>query len=272
MSLETQGFLIIAAVVLSIGAAVWTRYRQSSVWKKVARKLGLGISDTGFSSQPSIYGEFRGRNVSVQTEIVGSGKNKAVYTVVQAPFTGLAPSGLLVYREGFAQKMGKMFGGEDIQIGDPELDDTFIIRGNSSREVSDLLTTPSVKRALLIGIKRSDKLRLEASAVRIRAGGRTTNAERLESYIRTVVDVALCINEACLGPEDDSPEAVPDEPFGRAVQPSTTQPSSDQSTPAAAPEPATQPPPATQPTQQTPVGVDAPAGADAAETDKNDWW
>lgn len=208
---------IFFGVLLVIGGvAIFAKHRHSANWQKVAKRLGLGFEDSTWLGHPRLYGKFRDVDVDVMIETVGHGNQKQVYTEVQAPVSGLAPRGLTVYREGLFQKLGKAIGGEDIQVGDAELDKAFIIKGEDPRAVVELFRHPSLKRALLIGQRRHQTLRVDYPRVRIRARGRTTNTDTLESYIRTVVDLAVSIDEASGARETPAEPAAlePGERFG----------------------------------------------------------
>ncbi len=59
------------------------------------------------------------------------------------------PLGLNVFKEGFTSKLGKMVGGQDIQLNDEVFDKTFIIRGNSDNEVREFFERPNIKKYLI---------------------------------------------------------------------------------------------------------------------------
>ncbi|QDG54087.1 hypothetical protein FIV42_26100 [Persicimonas caeni] len=252
-------FGVLLAIVGSIAA---TKHIQSSTWQKVAQKLGLGFEDSTWFGHPKLYGKFRDTDVDVTIEVVGSGKSKQIYTVVEAPLSGLAPYGLKVYQEGMWEKMEKLIGGDDIQVGDPELDKAFIIQGNDAEKISEVLTAPSVKRSLIVGQRRHRTLRIDFPRVRLRQGGRTLSVSKLESYIRTVVDLAVCINEASgARPVEQSKKDALEPSIHHPEPPDSSGPPARFGPPAAGePEPAS---------SQT--GSSEPVGA-AEQDDANDWW
>ncbi len=222
-----QIVIFIAIIGVVLGVNFWVKKRQINAWQSVASKLGLNFMNSGLFGETAITGSVDGINVNVSIEVVGHGKNKRVYTLVGAPLRHV-PSDMVVYGEGFLQKMGKMFGGEDVQVGDSEIDATFIIKGRAADRIADLLTQPSVKRALIVGHKRCSSLRIEAARARIRERGRSGNADQLEQRIRTVIDTARAINEASSAPKPaPAPEAIAvdiDAPFGRPDDPTEAAP------------------------------------------------
>jgi hypothetical protein len=73
-------------------------------------------------------------------------KNQPPYTRVE--FLLRSPGMLRVRREGFLGTLRKIFGGQDIRIGDARFDEEFQIEASPSRLASRLLT-PEARRALL---------------------------------------------------------------------------------------------------------------------------
>ena len=188
--------LFLAFLAASLGINVWVRQRQGDVWKEVARELGLIFIAGGWFSNPTIHGLHRDHRVDVRNEVVRHGKSRTIYTVVEVALGTEVSRGLQVYREGVFQKMGKVIGGEDIQVGDSALDEAFIIKGVPEPRAVSILTDPSVKSALLVGQKRHESLRIDSGVVRIRQRGRASGGGILESYIRTAVDLARALEAA----------------------------------------------------------------------------
>ena len=62
----------------------------------------------------------------------------------QKPF----PTQLQLFKEGFAAKFGKLFGGQDIQLAQPTLDPLLIVRGKDEDAVRKGLTTTEAVKAL----------------------------------------------------------------------------------------------------------------------------
>jgi hypothetical protein len=273
--------IFIAVFVVIIGFSFWMKHRQRANWQTVAHELGLQFIEGGLFTNPSMQGTYRGADLSVRIVTSGTGKNKRVYTVVEVPLSGLVPVDLEVYREGFFQKVGKVIGGEDIQVGDADLDDTFIIKGTERDKVRDLLTSPNVKSRLLSAQSKCSTFRIGVGNVRIRERGRTANPNKLRGYIRTVVATANALEEACQGKPNRTPRPQSPHATNQAGHPANQ--------PAPAPPP---PQPAPQPAEPglstVPFGRPAASGApadeqtspsnapqqepDTATTGEDDWW
>jgi hypothetical protein len=252
-------FIIVGFAVV-FGASIWSRHRQRSNWRTVAQEFGLDYVDGGWFGNPSIYGNYRGAKVSVETEIRGSGKSSKAYTVVQASLSGRTPMDLEMYREGFMQRVGKAIGGADIQVGDPQLDNTFIIKGTDRAKIRELLTNPAVKARLLSSQNQYSTFGLDMGNVNISESGRTGNMDQLRGCIRTVVSAANVMNEAC---------AAKPNPAGQA--PVTTQANQPAPPQDFAP-PAKEPAPFGPQSASDPPAADSDPEPDSAASNEDDWW
>ncbi len=127
--------LIVLAVVAVIIAAGSANRRTHQIWAHAANQLGLDISAPSVFGNPTISG--RSGSVTVDAGIVGSGDNaRTRYRVAYSP---LAPS-FTLQRESGTRRIMKMFGGQDLEIGDPAFDDAFVVKADDSEALRAFLT------------------------------------------------------------------------------------------------------------------------------------
>jgi hypothetical protein len=67
---------------------------------------------------------------------------------MRAPFVNKDGLYFKIYREGFFASIGKFFGMQDQEIGDPFFDDNFIIKGNDAEKIRLLLNDASLKELI----------------------------------------------------------------------------------------------------------------------------
>lgn len=104
----------------------------------LARNLGLHYNkpssnwDFIWGKYPTIEGNIKGIPFYGYMYSKGSGKNQVTYTAFTLTLEGknLTGKSLTVYKEGFFSKIGKAFGGQDIQIGNEDFDKNYIIKSN----------------------------------------------------------------------------------------------------------------------------------------------
>ena len=61
-------------------------------------------------------------------------QSHVTYTRMRAPYVNPEGFRFTIYRKGFFSDLGKLLGMQDIEVGDPEFDEAFIIKGNDEFE------------------------------------------------------------------------------------------------------------------------------------------
>lgn len=213
----------------------WTVFRRSQAkkaWSSLAGRHDMQFFDGGWFGEFGLSGTYRGVDVEVKTETRGSGKNKKTYTVYQASLPGGVPFGLIVYDEGFFSQVGKLFGGQDIEIGHPEVDDAFIIKSDHPAEVHRFFDDRRVRQAFLRLAASGQDIHVEHGQVEIDERGLETSIDDLRRNLDLVVhfsqDLAESFEETELDAIEDSQpvssgppeefEDIPGEEFGAVEQ------------------------------------------------------
>jgi hypothetical protein len=174
-------FFIFGVLGLIIWAVIWGAKHQKAVrenWANFAQRYGLQYAGTTFGGISGWYGK---ASIRLNTITRGSGKNRSTYTQFHATINAPMPVGLVLYKEGLFSKLGKVFGGEDVQVGDPAIDNAFIIKAGDLLGAHRLLSIPQVKQALLYTIARHPGMRIEHRTVLWEESGVVHKPERLEA-------------------------------------------------------------------------------------------
>lgn len=123
---------------------------KKKVWEKFAGDHGLNITPGFLFSFPRITGTYKGFDYTLQTITEGDGDSSTTYTVIAFELPKPSKYTLHIYQEGFFSKIGKMLGSQDIQTGNREFDDAFMIKSNTSCMVPELLTS-ELQRKMMYG-------------------------------------------------------------------------------------------------------------------------
>ncbi len=149
------------------GVIIWfglnSAKKRQKMYRDAATQLGLECFAKGTYGVPRLMGRYRGFEVVVDQEIHGSGKHKTTYTRFKAQPLERLPSGLNVSKEGLGGKIGKFFGGQDIQVGDKAVDDALLIKGTSEREVQEWFARPGVGQGVVRLVRQGSQARLTES-------------------------------------------------------------------------------------------------------------
>lgn len=176
------GFVVMAIVGGVIALVIWSVNHQKKVrenWRQFGLTHGLNIQ--GSPNRPFIQGWMGSVYVTLNTEVRGSGKNRTTYTQFHATINAPMPSGMQLYKEGFFSKVGKVLGGQDVQLGDSAMDTAFIIKGNDLLGIHNLLRNPHLKKALLYCVSRQPALRVNERALLVEHTGMTGDRAKIEA-------------------------------------------------------------------------------------------
>lgn len=213
MGSAVSAFLLMGFLFSAI--LVWSWYRRKrvrDVWGAVSAEYDLGFVDGGWFGQFELHGVFEGADVRVFTETRGSGKNKKTYTVYEVKLPEKFPFDLVVYDEGFFSQIGKFFGGEDIEVGYPAIDDAFIIKGERPGRIRDFFAKEGVPEAFRELQRSADDVHIEHGSLQIDNLAMEANRTRLLHNLEVVTDFCQRIETALGAAESESPEAERDEP------------------------------------------------------------
>lgn len=168
--------LVMAMVGFSVLIAM-AMFRQKrmrgreTLLRQVEDRLGGKLVPGSFFKQPRLAFEHRGHPASLEFYSTG-GRNPTYYTQLLFNFSSNPPFEFRIYPEHLLSKLGKLLGGQDIQIGDEIFDARFMIKGSSPERVKALLAKQRVREAIfeLRSLKMNDHIDLATIryAVRIR--------------------------------------------------------------------------------------------------------
>ena len=126
---------------------------KDEIWSQIATDIGGEYIDGGFWKKDVLiykHGEWQilldtyTQTTSTGTT-TGTSTTTTTYTRMRAPFINKDGLYFRITREGFFSSIGKFFGMQDIEIGDPFFDDKFIIKGNNPEKIKLLLAEPKIK-------------------------------------------------------------------------------------------------------------------------------
>lgn len=119
---------------------------------------GLGLTFSEYHNEDHnggwIHGTYQNFAVSVQDEAVRHGSGSTTYVVVTTLFEVYlseehAHDGMEVVPEQTTSKISKLFGAEDIQIGDTDLDQAFVIRAPSEHAAQSFFANTEIRNSFL---------------------------------------------------------------------------------------------------------------------------
>lgn len=119
---------------------------KEEIWSQIAHEIGGQYMDGGFWKRDTLYFQHKEWTLVLDTYSRNNGNHSTTYTRMRAPFVNKDGLYFNIYRESAFSAIGKFFGMQDIQVGDPFFDDAFIIKGNSEDQIIKLLKSDKLKQ------------------------------------------------------------------------------------------------------------------------------
>ena len=199
-----MSFIIFAAIPIIAFLVILgiTKHQKkiNRAWQQAASQLGLRAHPAAFLSSRKIDGTHNGYSIKVDTWSTG-GKNSTTYTRYRVRFPEPLRLGLKLTRQHFFSGITKLFGAQDIEVGDDAFDDAVVVKGFDSGRVTAFLT-PSRRLRIARLLTTHHACEIDDHEVHWSARGVESNAISLVANIRHTLHAAMHLATDCT--EDQS--------------------------------------------------------------------
>ena len=121
---------------------------RKEMWTKLADEIHGQYVKGGWWKADKVQIEHNDWTLTLDTYVVSTGKTVVVFTRMRAPFVNPSGFRFLVYRRSIFTGIGKFFGMQDIEIGDPPFDDSFVIQATDEYKVRQLLGQTKIRELI----------------------------------------------------------------------------------------------------------------------------
>jgi hypothetical protein len=136
----------------------WFGPSRDEVWRQLSEEIGAEVVQGGFWKGGSkVQAHVGPWTETLDTYTVSSGHSHVTVTRIRVPYVNPEGFRFKIYRKGFFSDLGKLLGMQDIEVGDPEFDEAFIIKGNDEDRVRVLFSDPKIRQL----VQDQPKIRLE---------------------------------------------------------------------------------------------------------------
>jgi len=116
---------------------------QQEIWAQLCDEMGFQFVDGGTWKPDAVVVKFKNWTIILDTFSVSTKNSRTYFTRIRAPFVNKGLK-FKIYRKGFFSSIGKLLGMQDLEIGIPEFDEAFIIKGNDPQKITELITDPKM--------------------------------------------------------------------------------------------------------------------------------
>ena len=118
------------------------------IWRQLCAEIGAQYVDGGFWKGNKVQGAHGPWTITLDTYTISNGKTSTTYTRMRAPFVDSEGFRFTVYRKGIFSEIGKWFGMQDIEIGDANFDQDFILKSNREPKLRELLGSSKIRELI----------------------------------------------------------------------------------------------------------------------------
>ena len=121
---------------------------KEEVWRQLAEEIQGEYRKDGFLKEGAVVASVGEWKVHLDTHTLVAGNAIVVHTRMRAPFVNPHGFRFKIFRAHVFSDLARFFGQQDIQVGHPAFDESFVIQGNQPERVVALLDDKQL-RALI---------------------------------------------------------------------------------------------------------------------------
>jgi len=126
----------------------WFGPSRDEVWRQLSTEIQGRYVDGGFWTGDKVEATHGEWTLTLDTYHVHTGKVVIVFTRMRAPYVNPGAFRFTIYRKSVFSGLGKIFGMQDIEVGDPAFDHDFIIKGTDEAVVRRLFRNARLRQLL----------------------------------------------------------------------------------------------------------------------------
>ena len=127
----------------------WFGPSKDEVWRQLSQEIGAEFVESGFWATTGSKVQAHVGPWIVTLDVGRSDEDgKTPVTRLRAPYVNPESFRFTIYRKGFFSDLGKLLGMQDIEVGDSEFDDAFVIKGNDESKVRALFANPKIRQMI----------------------------------------------------------------------------------------------------------------------------
>jgi hypothetical protein len=126
----------------------WFGSSNHQVLRQLSEEIGAEFVEGGFWKKGWVEAHVGPWTIALDSYTVSDEECNFIFTRMRAPYINPDDFRFTIYRKGCFSTLGKLLGMQDIDVGDPEFDEAFIIKGNNESKVRDLFANPKIRQII----------------------------------------------------------------------------------------------------------------------------
>jgi hypothetical protein len=126
----------------------WFGPSKDEVWRRLSEEIGAEFVQGGLWKENKVQVHVKPWTITLDTYTVHTQHSHIIHTRMRVPYTNPNGFRFSIYRKSVFSELGKLLGMQDIEVGDPDFDDAFIIKGNDEFKVRDLFANAQIRQMI----------------------------------------------------------------------------------------------------------------------------
>ena len=121
---------------------------KEDIWRQLCQEIGALYVEGGFWKGDKVQVHHGQWTITLDTYTESSGETSATYTRIRAPYVNKDGFRFTIYRKSIFSGLGKLLGMQDVEVGYPEFDEAFIIKGNDETKLRALFANERIRQLI----------------------------------------------------------------------------------------------------------------------------
>lgn len=121
---------------------------RTEVWRQLSSEIDANFVEGSFLKKSKIEARHRQWTILLDTFTVVAGKAVITFTRMRAPYVNPDGFRFEIYRRGLFTELGKFMGMQDVEVGHPDFDRDFVIKGTDWPKLRTLFANAKIRELI----------------------------------------------------------------------------------------------------------------------------
>ena len=121
---------------------------KREVWEQLCKEIDARYINGGIWKGEKVQASHGQWTITLDIYVVSTGKSAVSYTRLRAPFVNPDGFRFTIYRRNWFADIGKKLGMQDVEVGHPDFDRDFIIKGTDEAKLRALFANPRLRELI----------------------------------------------------------------------------------------------------------------------------
>jgi hypothetical protein len=121
---------------------------REEIWRQLCHEIGAQYVEGGLWKGGKVQVHHGQWTITLDTFTESSGNSAATYTRIRAPYVNKDGFRFTIYRKSIFSGLGMLLGMQDVEVGYPEFDEAFIIKGSDEAKLRALFANERIRQLI----------------------------------------------------------------------------------------------------------------------------